>query len=248
VPGLYTARRRLAPLEGGVAALFGVDLGGLIQQHGYWVVGGVILLESMGIPLPGESLLIAAALYAAATGEITIEWVVLAAALGAILGDNAGYLIGRRVGPPVLERYGPRVGLTVARQRLGQFLFLRHGGKVVFLGRFIAFLRTFAALLAGANHMSWKRFLVWNAAGGIVWTSIYGFVPFLLGAQVHRLVGPFGVIVGVAALIVVGYAVVFVRRHETRLINEAEVAMAAQETEIAQKRSRYTQVTPARTD
>jgi membrane protein DedA with SNARE-associated domain len=235
-------------LESGVAAVFGFDMADVIQRHGYWVVGGVILFESMGIPLPGESLLIAAALYAAATGDIAIEWVVFAAAVGAVLGDNAGYLIGRRVGPPVLERYGPRVGLTVARQRLGQFLFLRHGGKVVFLGRFVAFLRTFAALLAGANRMPWKRFMVWNALGGVVWTSLYGFVPFLLGAQVHRLVGPFGVIVGVTALVAVVCAVVFVHRHEARLIAEAQVAMAAHEAAIEKKQSRHRQVTPARTD
>ncbi len=219
----------MAALAGGVAGLFDFDLAGLVQRHGFWVVGGVIFFESMGVPLPGESLLIAAALYAAATGDITIEHVVLASALGAVLGDNAGYLIGRRIGPPVLARYGPRIGLTLDRQRLGQFLFLRHGGKVVFFGRFIAFLRTFAAVLAGANHMPWRRFLVWNALGGVFWTFLYGFGAFLLGNQVHRLVGPFGVVIGTAALLVVAFTVRFVHRHEARLIAEAQVAMAAHE-------------------
>lgn len=227
--------------------MFGIDTAGLIQRHGYWVVGGVIFFESMGVPLPGESLLIATALYAAATGDIGIEWVVLAAALGAILGDNAGYLIGREVGPPVLARYGPRVGLTLARQRLGHFLFLSHGGKVVFLGRFVAFLRTFAALLAGANQMSWGRFLVWNALGGAFWASLYGFVPFLLGNQVHRLVGPFGIVVGAVALCIVVGSVIFVRRHEARLIAEAEVAMAAHEATVAKKRAGHRSITPPQT-
>lgn len=227
--------------------MFGVDTAGLIQRHGYWVVGGVIFFESMGVPLPGESLLIAAALYAATTGDIGIEWVVFAAAVGAVLGDNAGYLIGREVGPPVLARYGPRVGLTLARQRLGQFLFLSHGGKVVFLGRFVAFLRTFAALLAGANHMQWGRFLLCNALGGVFWASLYGFVPFLLGNQVHRLVGPFGIIIGAVALCVVVASVLFVRRHEARLIAEAEVAMAAHEAAIANKRAGYQSIRPTQT-
>ncbi len=229
MPGLRAARRGLAALAGGVADLFGFDLADLVQRHGFWVVGGVIFFESMGVPLPGESLLIAAALYAAATGDITIEHVVLASALGAVLGDNAGYLIGRRIGPPVLARYGPKIGLTLDRQRLGRFLFLRHGGKVVFFGRFIAFLRTFAAVLAGVNHMPWRRFLLWNALGGVFWTFLYGFGAFLLGNQVHRLVGPFGIAVGAVALAVVVFSIRFVHRHEARLIAEAREAMAEQE-------------------
>ena len=104
--------------------MFGFDIPGLIQHYGYGVVFAVIALESMGVPLPGESLLIAAALYAATTGNIGIEWVALAAALGSIAGDNAGYLIGRQIGTRAIARYGPRVGLNEDRQKLGQFLFL----------------------------------------------------------------------------------------------------------------------------
>ncbi len=209
--------------------MFGLDWTGLVQQHGFWVVGTVIFFESMGLPLPGESLLIAAALYAATTGDITIEHVIAASALGAVLGDNAGYLIGREIGPPVLARYGPKIGLTLDRQQLGRFLFLRHGGKVVFFGRFVAFLRTFAAVLAGASHMPWRRFLVWNALGGVFWTCLYGFGAYLLGDQVHRLAGPFGIAVGVVALVVVVLSVRFVRRHEARLIEEAKAEMGEQE-------------------
>jgi len=209
--------------------LLGFDLAGLVQHHGFWVVGTVIFFESMGLPLPGESLLIAAAIYAATTGEITIEHVVLASAVGAVLGDNVGYLIGRQIGPPVLARYGPRLGLTLDRQKLGRFLFLRHGGKVVFFGRFVAFLRTFAAVLAGANHMPWQRFLIWNALGGVFWTCLYGFGAFLLGNQVHRLVGPFGIAIGAVALVIMVLTIRFVHRHEARLINQAKTAMAEQE-------------------
>ena len=129
----------------------------------------------------------------------------------------------------MLARYGPKIGLTLERQQLGRFLFLRHGGKVVFFGRFVAFLRTFAAVLAGASHMPWGRFLVWNALGGVFWTCLYGFGAFLLGDQVHRLAGPFGITVGVVALVVVVLSVRFVHRHEARLIEEARTEMGEQE-------------------
>lgn len=205
------------------------DFAGLVEQYGYGLVGLVIFFESMGVPLPGESLLIAAAIYAATQGGLQIEWVVLAACIGAILGDNAGFLIGRWLGAPALRRYGPRIGLTLPRQRLGQYLFLRHGSKVVFFGRFIAFLRTFAAVLAGANGMPWRSFMLWNALGGAVWTALYGFGAYLLGNQVHRLLGPFGIVMGVLGLAGVIWLVLFVRRHEARLIQQAEAELAAQE-------------------
>ena len=211
----------------------GFDIHDLIARHGYTVVGGVIGLESMGIPLPGEAMLIAAAIYAATTGNLAIAGVVGAAAAGAIIGDNLGYLVGRRAGPPLLLRYGPRMGLTVARQRLGQFLFLRHGGKVVFMGRFVAFLRMFAAVLAGANRMPWGRFLAWNALGGIVWTSLYGFGAYTLGNQVHRFVGPLGITCGVVVGAALVWGALFLRKHEHRLLAEAEVAMRAHEAAVA---------------
>ena len=202
-------------------------LAGLVDRHGYGVVGGIIFLESMGLPLPGESLLIGAALYAAHAGGLRIEWVVLVAAIGAIMGDNAGYLIGRRVGPPVLARWGPKIGLTAERQRLGQLLFRRHGPKVVFFGRFTAFLRTFAALLAGAYVMPWPRFLFWNALGGITWTGLYGFGAFILGSRIKHIVGPIGLGLGVVAALVVVWLWRFVRRNEARLIREAELEAPA---------------------
>ena len=201
----------------------------LVDGHGTWVVGVVIFLESMGLPLPGESLLIAAGLYAARTGGLPIEYVVLAAAIGAIMGDNVGYLIGRRIGPPVLRRYGPRLGLTWPRQRLGQYLFLRHGSKVVFFGRFTAVLRTFAAVLAGVNAMPWGSFLFWNGLGGVVWTVGYGFGAYLLGDHIHKLLGPVGLTLGAVAVAAVIWLALFVRRHEARLIREAEIELSRRE-------------------
>ena len=222
-------------------------LHGIVQGHGTWFVAVIIFLESMGAPLPGESLLIGAAVYAATMGGLQIEWVVLYAAIGAIMGDNAGYLLGRVVGRRALQRWGGKIGLTEKRLVLGEYLFQKHGAKVVFFGRFTAFLRTFAALLAGATRMPWPRFLLWNALGGVCWTAGYGYGAFLLGDQVHNLLGPIGLGLGVIALGLIIWLIVFVRRHESRLMREAEEEMARQEAaRTARLRSKHAEL-PAKT-
>jgi len=116
--------------------------------------------------------------------------VIAAAALGAILGDNVGYWLGREFGYPLLLRYGRHVGLTETRIKLGQYLFLRHGGKVVFFGRFIAVLRVLAAFLAGVNRMEWRSFLIANAAGGVLWSLVYGVGAYLFGSALFHAARP----------------------------------------------------------
>ena len=209
----------------------------LVQNYGYAAVGIIICLEAMGLPLPGESLLIATAIYAATTHHLAIEWIVISAAIGAIMGDNFGYLIGQRLGRPALEKYGPRIYLTLERQRLGQYLFWKYGGIVVFFGRFVAFMRTFAALLAGANHMKWGRFLFWNALGGIVWTHLYGITAYLLGNQVHHLLGPFGLVIGTIAAIIAVLVFRFLKQNERRLIAQATAEMDARDAQQATTRA-----------
>ena len=199
----------------------------IVQNYGYGAVGLVICLEAMGLPLPGESLLIATAIYAATTHHLAIEWIILSAAVGAIMGDNFGYLIGHWLGRPLLEKYGPKFYLTVERQRLGQYLFLRYGGIVVFTGRFVAFMRTFVALLAGANGMHWTRFLLWNALGGIAWTHGYGLGAYYLGAQAHRLAGPIGLVIGVIAAIAAVGVIWFLKKNERRFMEQAQREMEA---------------------
>jgi membrane protein DedA with SNARE-associated domain len=201
------------------------------------MVGLVICLEAMGLPLPGESLLIATAIYAATTHNLAIEWIVIAAAIGAIMGDNFGYLIGHKLGRPALEKYGPKIYLTVERQRLGQYLFMKYGGLVVFVGRFVAFMRTFAALLAGANRMRWGRFLFWNALGGITWTHLYGITAYMLGSQAHKLVGPVGVVIGVVAAIAAVFVIRFLKKNEKRLIERAKSEMDAYDQSLAGKKA-----------
>jgi membrane protein DedA with SNARE-associated domain len=197
----------------------------LLAHAGYGAVMLAVGIESIGIPFPGETTLIAAAAYAGSTHKLNIGFVIAAAAAGAIIGDNIGFWIGREVGLRLLIRYGKHIRMTERRIKLGQYLFQRYGGEVVFFGRFVAVLRALAAFLAGANRMTWPRFLVFNAAGGIVWSGAYGIGAYALGTQVHRLAGPVGIGFGVVALILIIGGIVFLRRHEHQLEDAAERAL-----------------------
>ncbi len=205
--------------------MFTTTIDHLLQSYGYSVVFSVIGLEAMGMPLPGESMIIATGVYAAATGRLDISLVIAAATAGAIMGDNAGYLIGRSAGFPLLHRYGRYVGLNERRLTLGRYLFKKEGGKVVFVGRFIAILRTFVALMAGASKMDWKTFLFWNAVGGVVWSTVYGLGAYMLGDVMHEIAGRAGIVLGVGAVFVIGWAIYFLRRNEKRLEDKAEQEM-----------------------
>jgi membrane protein DedA with SNARE-associated domain len=209
----------------------------LIHAYGAWALFTVITLEAMGVPMPGETALVTAALYAGSTHQIDIFWVVAAAAAGAILGDNIGYLIGRRIGVPLVARYGRYVGLSESRLKVGQYLFLRHGGKIVFFGRFVALLRTFAALLAGINRMAWPHFLLMNALGGICWATLFGGGAYLFGAEIKRVAGPVSAVLLVVALGLAIAGIVFFRRHEKELERRAQAAIpGAWHDGLAQKR------------
>jgi membrane protein DedA with SNARE-associated domain len=197
----------------------------LIQNYGLWVLFAAVMLESMGIPLPGEATLVTAALFAGATHRISIESVVIVAAMAAVTGDNVGYLAGRTIGLRLIERYGKYVRLDAARLKVGQYLFMPHGGKIVFFGRFVAFLRAFAAVLAGASHMHWPRFLVMNALGGICWASLFGIGAYLFGEKIKLVAGPVSVLLLVCAVALILAGVLFFRRHERELEERARVAL-----------------------
>lgn len=143
----------------------------LVQSYGYYAVFTLIALESMGIPLPGETALVTAALYAGTTHHLNVVALAAVATCAAVIGDNAGYWIGRTGGLRLAERYGRYVRLDRAKLKVGRYLFARHGVKVVFFGRFIAVLRTFAAFFAGVSKMHWPGFVAANAAGGLLWRA-----------------------------------------------------------------------------
>jgi membrane protein DedA with SNARE-associated domain len=201
------------------------DLNHLVSQYGYAAVGVVVGLESMGIPLPGETMLVLGAIYAGTHSDLHIAGVIAAAALGAIVGDNVGYWLGREFGYPLLLRYGRYVGLTETRIKLGQYLFLRHGGKVVFFGRFIAVLRVLAAFLAGVNRMEWRSFLIANASGGALWSLVYGLGAYMFGSALLHTARPVTIALVIAGLVVVFVAMRYVRSHEVELERQAELAL-----------------------
>jgi membrane protein DedA with SNARE-associated domain len=205
-------------VQTGVFVFFS-ELQPLIALHGYWVVFAIVMLESAGVPLPGETALVLASIYAGATGDLNIAGIILCAAAGAIVGDNVGFWVGRTWGAKFLLRYGKFIHLPEERLKLGQYLFARHGAKIVFFGRFVAFLRIFAALLAGVNQYRWMPFLFFNAAGGIVWALVFGVGAFLFGDAIHRVSGPLGMLglAGAAAGII---AFAYVIRREERKMEE----------------------------
>ena len=197
----------------------------LISLHGYWAIALVVGLESMGIPLPGETMLVLAAIYAAGDPTLNIWLVIFSATIGSIMGDNAGYWIGHRYAYGAVLRYGHHLGLSQSRIKIGQYLFRKHGGKAVFFGRFIALLRILAAFLAGVNRMPWRDFLVANAAGAVLWASSFGVGGYYFGKLVFQLHGALAGLVfavALAAFFAVGY---LVRRYEHRLTDAAERAL-----------------------
>ena len=186
----------------------------LIAVYGYWVVAGTVGLEGMGLPLPGETALVLAAVYAGMTDELSIFYVVLAAIVGAIVGDNLGYWIGRGLGRRILRRYRRYLLLTESRLQLGQYLFVRHGGKVVFFARFFAVLRTLGAFLAGVNHMRWPRFVVFNGLGATAWATTFGVGAYILGDRIQKVLGPLGILSLALVVLLGAAAVITLRRRE----------------------------------
>ncbi|TMK25392.1 MAG: DedA family protein [Actinobacteria bacterium] len=183
-----------------------------IRAAGYPLLFLIVMAESSGLPVPGETALITASILAS-RGKLQIELVIVLAAVAAIVGDNIGYLIGRKGGRWALERPG-----RFHRQRrqvleTGEPFFERHGPKAVFFGRFILGLRVWASWLAGATRMPWRSFLLWNALGGICWATVIGLLSYYLGHAAGDAVKTFGLYGLAAAVLAIVTAVVAHRRH-----------------------------------
>jgi membrane protein DedA with SNARE-associated domain/membrane-associated phospholipid phosphatase len=158
----------------------------LVESYGYAVVFLFVAVESLGVPLPGETVLVTAAALAA-LGHLSIWWVIAIAAAGGIVGDAAGYWIGRLGGLPLLKRYGRLVHFDEHKLERVHSFFNRHGSKAVFFGRFIALLRTWAALLAGTAEMPYSVFTLYNVLGGIAWASLFGALGYVFGKSLPLL-------------------------------------------------------------
>jgi membrane protein DedA with SNARE-associated domain len=201
-----------------------VSIGSLIDSYGYMAVFVLVGVESLGIPLPGETALITAAIYAGHTHRLNPWLIFLVASAAAILGDNIGYWIGDKGGYRLARRYGPRVRLDERKLKTARYLFDLHGGKVVFFGRFVSVLRTYAAFLAGTSKMRWRRFLPANAAGGIVWAGVWTLAAYLAGDALKRASGTINLVFIGAAVAAIVVAILLGRRQTSKLGDRAEQA------------------------
>jgi membrane protein DedA with SNARE-associated domain len=197
----------------------------LIHSYGLLVVAGCIGLEGIGLPLPGETSLIIASVIAGNRHDLNIVAVILTAAGASVVGRMVGYYVGRQFGYWLLLRYGYYLRINEARIKLGQYLFLRHGGKIVIIAQFVPLLRAVAGILAGANRMPQSHFLVTNVIGALLWAMVFGISAYTLGRQIESIAGPMVLVLGlfaVVAIIIGGY---FVRGHEAQLEAKAEKAL-----------------------
>jgi len=186
----------------------------LFARYGYAVVFVGVFLENTGLPVPGETALLAGAALSQ-FGRLALPWVIVTAIGAAVLGDNLGFFIGRCYGRSLIERYGAHVGLT--RARLDQFdrFFHRYGGRTVFIARFITGLRVFGALLAGASGLRWPTFLFYNAAGAVAWSIAVALAGYSLAYSwdtLERWIGRSGLIGLAVVAAVIAVAVLRARR------------------------------------
>jgi membrane protein DedA with SNARE-associated domain len=205
-----------------VSTLLVASLTSFIEQHSQWallVMFLLLALESFGLPVPGETALIACSVLAS-QGSLSIAAVVVVGVLAAIIGDNLGYWAARKGGRPLLERY--RLTRPYAEKYLprGERFFARHGGKAVFLGRFVAVLRVTSAWVAGISHMNWWRFLAWNAAGGIVWATGVSLVSYYLGDAAASAFSRYGLYAAGGAILLSALGFLIVRRLEKRVLQD----------------------------
>src|SRR5436305_700720 len=206
-----------------------VNVKHLVEVAGYPLLFALVMSESSGVPVPGETALITASVLAS-DGKLEIEFVIALAAAGAIVGDNIGYLIGRKGGRWILERPGAFHRQRQEVLRVGEPFFDRHGPKAVFFGRFLLGLRVWASWLAGATRMHWRSFVLWNALGGIAWATTIGLIAYFLGHSAGNAIETFGLFGLVAAVFAIVSFVVLHRRHRRRGRAEPAPAPGAAQT------------------
>jgi membrane protein DedA with SNARE-associated domain len=196
----------------------------LIHSYGYWAVFVFVAAESLGVPIPGETVLIAAGLYAGQTHKLS-PWVIFVVAMvAALVGNMAGYLIGFKGGFALASRYGSKIRLDERKLKVGRYVLDRQGGKVVFFGRFISILRTYIAFLAGTVRMDWRKFALATAAAAVVWAAVYTTLAYEAANTLKRLSGVVDLAVAGVAVAVVVAVVLMTRRQLKVLGDKAEAA------------------------
>ena len=194
----------------------------LLHAYGYAAIFAVIALENVGLLVPGETILISSAIFAATTHELNVVAIVITAAVAAFGGSVAGCAIGRYGERHLLHRYGRYLHIDERDLRLGRYLFARYGGRVVFVARFVAFLRALAGLLAGINRMDWRRFMLFSGLGAAVWAAAFGFGAYALGREVEALSVRAGVLIAVAVIVATVAGFRFILRNRSQLQREAD--------------------------
>jgi membrane protein DedA with SNARE-associated domain len=204
-----------------------LSLSQLLHAYGYWFIAVVVGVERVGLPLPGEAALIVGAAFAASSTDMRIEYIVLTALAAAIIGNVAGYCLGKTGGVWLISRFGPKVGFTPSRFRLGQYIFKRYGIAVVTFGQFLPLVRTLAAVLAGVNGIPWWPFLIASISGALIWSAVFGFGAYWLGKQAEQAAGSAELVFGVLVTIVVVLLVRYLRKNEQLLQVKADRAFSA---------------------
>jgi membrane protein DedA with SNARE-associated domain len=193
-----------------------------VLEYGYAGVFVIVALESLMLPVPGETVLVTAAIYAGKTHHLSIALLVVTAVAAVIVGGAAGFFLGRAGGYPLLRRYHRYLHLDEGQLRVGQYLFECYGGRVVFFGRFVALLRAFAAFLAGVNRMGTSRFFLFHAAGAVTWAALFGFGGYLLGDRLESFGRTAGLVIAGAAILAVIAGVRFVQHNFRKFQIEAD--------------------------
>jgi membrane protein DedA with SNARE-associated domain len=205
----------------------------LLHDWGYIAVALAVVADSFGLPVPGEVMLMLAAVYAGATHHLALPAIIAAAVVGAILGDNTTYQLGRRGGYPLIKRHGKLLHLDDRRLQIGEYLFRRFGEPVVWVGRMVPVLHIWTALLAGVNRMAWWRFALANAIGAAVWATVLSLIGYAFGKTALH----FGAIMAGAAVpvaILIGLGVILLlRANERRLYQEARKSEDSRANHVA---------------
>jgi membrane protein DedA with SNARE-associated domain len=207
------------------------DLAGPLSHYGLWAIGVLILIEDFGIPLPGETILIAGAVYAG-SGRLNVVAVGLVAFIAATVGDNIGYAIGRFGGGALIDRWGKYVFLTPERMRKAEAFFERHGGKIISIARFIDGLRQVNGLIAGITEMHWLKFLAYNALGAALWVGSWVSIGYFAGQHITTIytdVTNYSLYAVIAAVVVIAAWILLRLRRRRR-----RQAAAAETTEVTE--------------
>ena len=213
----------------------------LISHYGYLVILFGVMLESTGVPLPGETILLAAGVLVQ-RGHLDLGDAIVFGILGAVVGDQIGYWVGREGGRPFVLRWGRYLFITPARLGRAEAFFARHGGKAVFLARFFSGLRVFGALVAGISRMRWGTFLIYNALGGAVWATAVVLVGYFLGSSirlVERWLGRATLVLAAVLAVAVGFYLAYrwASHNRQRLVGWGEALLTY--PTVARLRRRY---------